>query len=131
MGGLGPDVDGIGNHPMRRDRRRGEHPAMVEQPAAPSSSPVVTGRRTFLVERFWPGVTPELARQASGRLRDAAAAERLGSPVITALLSDDEVLVAIVDAASAADARALAERAAFEPDRISEGLAFDGGSYVR
>jgi hypothetical protein len=83
-------------------------------------------RRVYLVERFWPGVTPPLAAEATARLREAAAATGDGNRSVrhlsSALLPDDEVLFTFVEADSVTSVRALGERAAFAADRITESL---------
>lgn len=92
-------------------------------------------RRLFLVERFWPGVTPALAAEAAGRLGAAAARfveqgariRHVGS----ALLPDDEVVFAFVEADSVTSVRALSDCAAFVADRISESIPVEPWSSGR
>lgn len=82
--------------------------------------------RVYLIERFWPGVTPAAADAAIARLGRAASA--LGGEGVTvrhlhsALLPDDEVVLSMVEAGSLDTARRVSERAGYQADRISEGI---------
>jgi hypothetical protein len=95
----------------------------MTDPPATAAAPL---RRVFLVERFWPGVTPPLAAEATARLREAAASTgnegRSVRHLSSALLPDDEVLFTFVEADSVTSVRALSDRAAFAADRITESL---------
>ncbi len=89
-----------------------------------------SSRRTYLVERFWPGVTPALAEEAAARLR-AAATGPAGTSVVhlrSALLPADEVVFTFVEADSVNAIRELSERAAFAADRISESISIGPSS---
>jgi hypothetical protein len=110
--------------------------AMPNRQAAGMSEHLADGndrsatRRTYLVERFWPGVTPALAEEAAGRLRAAAAgsADRSVVHLGSALLPADEVVFTFVEADSASAVRELSERAAFAVDRISESISIGTSS---
>ena len=83
--------------------------------------------RTFLLERYWPGVTPGLAAEATQRLLEAAAGSAGNQTPVrhlaSALLPVDEVLFTFIEADSVTSVRALSDRAAFRADRISESVA--------
>lgn len=85
-----------------------------------------TATRVYLIERFWPGVTPASADAAIARLGRAANA--LGNEGVavrhlqSALLPADEVLLSMVEAGSLDMARRVSERAGYVADRISEGI---------
>ncbi len=74
---------------------------------------------TFLVERYWPGVTVEAARAVSASL-----AGRGPTVVQTIVTATDEVCMWYVEAASAGDVRAAFDAVAAPIDRIS---AAEGG----
>ncbi len=86
--------------------------------------------RTFVVERFWPGVTPALAQEVAGRLTEAAAGfSREGRAVRyvgSVLLPADEVMVSVVEAAAPDVVRGVAARAGHAADRITESITIDG-----
>lgn len=101
------------------------NPAGMSNPTAPTAPIEVVGqsRRLFLLERFWPGVTPHHAEEASRGLgRVAAEQDGLNAAVLllSGLLLDDEVVFSLVEAGSASAAWELSDRAAFQVDRISE-----------
>ena len=94
----------------------------MSTPIAPT---VVPGqpRRLFLLERFWPGVTPALAEEAARGLGRVAAEQ--GGPnapvlLVSGLLLEDDVVFSLLEARSEAAARELTGRADFQVDRISE-----------
>lgn len=82
--------------------------------------------RVYLIERFWPGVTPAAADAAIVRLGRAASA--LGGEGVTvrhlhsALLPADEVVLSMLEAGSLDTALRVSERAGHRADRISEGI---------
>jgi hypothetical protein len=82
--------------------------------------------RTFLLERFWPGVTRALAEEATVRLRVAAARCRgEGLPIRhleSSLIPHDEVVVTFVEAPSVTAVREFSAMAAYATDRISESI---------
>jgi hypothetical protein len=83
---------------------------------------------TFLVERYWPGVTLETARAVSDAI--AAAADPPGSAhvVETILAATDEVCFWYVEAASAAAIRAAFAVASIPIDRVAAATAIDSGA---
>lgn len=93
---------------------------------------------TFLLERFWPGITPTRAMTVVAR-DDALAATMRGEGrsirvVRTTLLPGDETLMSIVEAESEQDVAELGERAEAPADRVVAALelsATDEGSRPR
>ena len=90
------------------------------KPAAP---------RTFLIERFWPGVTPVLAEEVARRLTQAAAGfhreDRQVRHVGSVLLPTDEVMVSVVEAPAPELVRGVAARAGHAADRITESITIN------
>lgn len=94
-----------------------------------SRSPHPAGTQTFLIERFWPGVTPAGARAAARRLDAAAAGSGSGDRVRhvrTGLLPNDEVVWSMVEARSAEAVIAVTTLASHPVDRISETIVVGG-----
>lgn len=92
------------------------------------SEPLAT--RSFIVERFWPGVTQRRADAAIARL--GRTASRIGTPsgpvrhLQSALLPADEVVVSMVEAGSMEAVIAVTEQARYPADRISESITVGG-----
>lgn len=82
---------------------------------------------TFLVERYWPGVTMEGARAVSEAVSAAAALAGAATArvVETILAPSDEVCFWYVEAASTAAVEAAFAAAAIPIDRVTEATAFD------
>ena len=84
----------------------------------------------FLIERFWPGVTPARANAATARLGRVAKcldADGIGVRHLrSALLPADEVVWTVVEAGSRAAVIAVTERASYPVDRISETIPVGG-----
>lgn len=84
-------------------------------------------RQLFLVERFWPGVTPALADTATARIRAVAGALAAHGAGVRHLRSDllpaDEVVVSIIEAASLSSVVAVHRQAGYPADRISEAVS--------
>jgi hypothetical protein len=80
------------------------------------------GITTFLVERYWPGVTEPVFRSAHGRLRHATASlRREGIEVVhlrSALAAREEAVFSFFTAPSAADVAEANRRGAVPFDRI-------------
>lgn len=74
---------------------------------------------TFLVERYWPGVTIEAARAVSEALSPAARV------VETILAASDEVCFWYVEAASPAAVETAFAAAAIPIDRVTEATALE------
>ncbi len=87
-------------------------------------------RQLFLVERFWPGVTPAGAHAAAGRLADAAATYATGATrvrhVRTGLVPADELVWTVVEAGSRDAVIAVTSIADYPVDRISETIVVGG-----
>ena len=79
---------------------------------------------TYLVERYWPGVTSELLLEALNRGRRAMEQMRgEGTPVrdlTTILIPVEEVVFSVYEGPSAAAVRQLNERAGIPVSRIVE-----------
>lgn len=88
-------------------------------------------KRSYLAERYWPGVTLEQLDGALERLRSAAAElEREGVSVRllrSTLVPREEAIFCFFEAASAEGVRAAGERAEFPLERISEALPVGDG----
>lgn len=83
-----------------------------------------TPKHLYLVESFWPGVTTDGAHAAARRLH-AAAGRSGGGPASvrhlrSGLLPHDEVVWSMVEAGSGDAVIAVARRARYPVDRISE-----------
>jgi Protein of unknown function (DUF4242) len=83
--------------------------------------------RTYLVERYWPGVTTELLLEAvdrSRRVREQMSAE--GTPIrdiISILVPDEEVVFSVYEGPSVASVRQLNQSARIPVSRIVEATA--------
>ena len=79
--------------------------------------------RTFLVERYWPGVDEAIARTVVANLeREALAMTAEGTPVEhvgSILMPGDQVVFSIIEAADEGAARRVNERANVPLDRIA------------
>ncbi|HEY7937711.1 MAG TPA: hypothetical protein VID26_11350 [Candidatus Limnocylindrales bacterium] len=79
--------------------------------------------RTFLVERYWPGVDEAIARSVVANLERAAQAMTSeGTPVEhvgSILMPADQVVFSIIEAADEGVARRVNERANVPLDRIA------------
>lgn len=79
---------------------------------------------TYLVERYWPGVTSELLLEALNR--DRRARERMSDEgtfirhVTSILIPGEEVVFSVYEGRSAATVRQLNERAGIRASRIVE-----------
>lgn len=87
------------------------------------------GTTLYLLECFWPGVTPDSASQAAASL-DAAAA---GDPALrcvrhlrSGLVPADEILWSMVEADSEAAVIAVTTKARYPVDRISRTIVVGG-----
>jgi Protein of unknown function (DUF4242) len=82
---------------------------------------------TYLVERYWPGVTSELLLAALKRGRRVMAEMRgegtLVRDVSCTLIPDEEVVFSVYEGPSAAAVRQLNERAAIPVSRIVEAVS--------
>lgn len=82
---------------------------------------------TYLVERYWPGVTSELLREAIGRGRRVMQqmnAERTPVREISCtLIPGEEVVFSVYEGPSAAVVRQFNERAGIPVSRIVEAIA--------
>jgi Protein of unknown function (DUF4242) len=89
--------------------------------AAPRASARET--RTYLVERYWPGVDEASLRDALPRLERAASALTAeGRPVEhvgSLLVADDEVVFSVISAGSESEVLEVNERAELPVDRIA------------
>jgi hypothetical protein len=83
--------------------------------------------RTFLVERYWPGIDEPMARTVLSDLERAARAmTREGTPVehvVSILMPGDQVVFSLFEAADEATVRSLNERAEIPMDRIAAAVA--------
>jgi hypothetical protein len=84
--------------------------------------------RTFLVERYWPGVDEAMARTVVLNLeREARAMTAEGTPVGhlgSILMPADEVVFSLIEASDERTARQLNERADVPLDRIAAAITF-------
>jgi hypothetical protein len=91
----------------------------------------VPGTRTFLVERYWPGVDEATARTVVGSLeREARAMTAEGIPVEhvgSILMPADQVVFSLIAAASESVVRQVNERARMPLDRIAAAIALPAG----
>jgi hypothetical protein len=91
----------------------------------------VASTRTFLVERYWPGIDEPMARMALSNLEEAARAmtaegtrvEHLGS----ILMPVDQVVFSLISAADEAAVRAVNQRAGAPMDRIAAAISLGLG----
>jgi Protein of unknown function (DUF4242) len=85
---------------------------------------------TYLVERYWPGVTSELLLEALNRGRQVMEQMRAeGTPVgdvTTILIPGEEVVFSVYQAPSAAVVRHLNDRARIPVSRIVEAIRVTG-----
>src|SRR6266568_6900609 len=103
-------------------------------PAFPSGSNVSgegrTDMPTYLVERYWPGVTSELLLEAADRARHVIAEmTREGTrirDVSCILIPAEEVVFSVYEGPSAAAVRELSERAGIPVSRIVDAIAISG-----
>jgi hypothetical protein len=83
--------------------------------------------RTFLVERYWPGVDEAIARTVVSSLeREARAMTAEGIPVEhvgSILMPADQVVFSLIEAADEHAARQVNERADVPLDRIAAAIA--------
>jgi hypothetical protein len=84
--------------------------------------------RTFLVERYWPGVDEQRARSVASSLEQAALTMTAeGTPVEhlgSILMPADEVVFSLIEATDERTARQLNERADVPLDRIAAAITF-------
>jgi hypothetical protein len=89
-----------------------------------------TGVPTFLVERYWPGVTYELILGAIERSRrvmaEMSAEGARVRDVSCTFIPGEEVVFSVYDGPSAAAVRQLNERAGIPVSRIVEAIAVTG-----
>jgi hypothetical protein len=82
---------------------------------------------TYLVERYWPGVTSELLLEALKRgrrvMEQMNAAQTPVREISTTLIPSEEVVFSIYEGPSAAAVRQLNERARIPVSRIVEAIA--------
>ena len=85
---------------------------------------------TYLVERYWPGVTSELLLEALNRGRQVMEQMRAEGTsvgdVITILIPGEEVVFSVYEGPSAATVRQLNDRAGIPISRIVEAIAVTG-----
>jgi hypothetical protein len=85
------------------------------------------GATTFLVERYWPGVTADALAAAVRRgKRVAEAMTQEGTPVrylSSTLVPNDELVLCLFEAASAEAVSELSARAEMPVDRIVEAVS--------
>jgi hypothetical protein len=92
----------------------------------------VPARRTFLVERYWPGVDEPTARALVSALEQVAGemtangipVEHLGSILMPA----DQVVFSLIAAADELVARQVNERAKVPVDRIASAITLPAGA---
>lgn len=101
---------------------------MDRDAAASNPPPSRPPTRTFLVERYWPGIDEPGARAVLSNLERAA---RLmteeGTPVghlVSILMPIDQVVFSLITAADEASVRTLNQRAGLPMDRIAAAIAF-------
>jgi Nickel responsive protein SCO4226-like len=86
---------------------------------------------TYLVERYWPGVTSELLLQALTRGRqvmEVMSSEGMGLRHVTSILiPSEEVVFSVYDGPSAAAVRQLNQRARIPASRIVDAIEVTGG----
>jgi hypothetical protein len=104
-------------------------------PATPDGGSVAwkgrTSVPTYLVERYWPGVTTELLLEALNRVRrviDEMSAEGMRiRDVSCTLIPGEEVVFSVYDGPSANAVRQLNDRAGIPVSRIVEAVSVIGG----
>jgi hypothetical protein len=83
--------------------------------------------KTFLVERYWPGIDEPTARTVLSNLERAARAMTAeGTRVehlVSILMPADQVVFSLIEAADEAAVRSVNERAAIPLDRIAAAVA--------
>jgi hypothetical protein len=86
---------------------------------------------TYLVERYWPGVTRELLLEALGRARRVMDEMSPGGmrirEVSCTLIPSEEVVFSVYEGPSAHAVRQLNERAGIPVSRIVEAVSVTGG----
>lgn len=86
---------------------------------------------TYLVERYWPGVTSELLLEALERGRqvmEVVSSEGMGLRHVTSILiPSEEVVFSVYDGPSAAAVRQLNELAGIPVSRIVDAIEVAGG----
>ena len=84
---------------------------------------------TYLVERYWPGVTSELLLEALNRGRQVIEQMSVEGTRIRdiscTLIPGEEVVFSVYEAPSATAVRALNERAGIPVSRIVDAIAFE------
>lgn len=89
---------------------------------------------TYLVERYWPGVTSELIRDALGRERrviDEMSVEGiLVRDISWTLIPSEEVVFSVYEGTSAAAVRQVSERAGIPISRLVEAIVVSGDSPI-
>lgn len=92
------------------------------------------GVSTYLVERYWPGVTSELIRDALGRERrviDEMSVEGiLVRDIGWTLIPSEEVVFSVYEGTSAAAVRQVSERAGIPISRLVEAIVVSGDSPI-
>jgi hypothetical protein len=92
------------------------------------------GVSTYLVERYWPGVTSELIRDALGRERrviDEMSVEGiLVRDISWTLIPSEEVVFSVYEGTSAAAVRQVSERAGIPISRLVEAIVVSGDSPI-
>ena len=92
------------------------------------------GVSTYLVERYWPGVTSELIRDALSRERrviDEMSVEGiLVRDISWTLIPSEEVVFSVYEGTSAAAVRQVSERADIPISRLVEAIVVSGDSPI-
>jgi hypothetical protein len=140
LGGLIHEYTGrIGRHGFRHPpERRGPPPRIPliqEIPAARDGGSVAwkgrTSVPTYLVERYWPGVTSELLLKALNKGRQVMEQMSVeGTPlsdVTSILICREEVVFSVYEGPSAAAVRQFNERAGIPVSRIVEATVITPG----
>jgi Protein of unknown function (DUF4242) len=89
---------------------------------------------TYLVERYWPGVTSELTRDALDRGRRVI--EEMNAEgthirdISWTLIPDEEVVFSVYEGPSSAVVRQVSERAGIPISRIVEAIIITGDSPI-
>src|SRR5262245_8233623 len=103
-------------------------------PVAPQAGSVTRKGRTrvhvYLVERYWPGVTGELLRDALSRGRQMEQMRTDETPVhhvISILVPDEEVVFSLYEGQSTLAVRQHNERAAIPVSRIATAITMESG----